>query len=83
VKVERCLHRCLPELWTKRYQRNMWRTTKVRGIQLQACNCAYVVKKPDKTDEEQPPPVILDDKQVWNPDVFHALSAILLAQNDQ
>lgn len=41
-----------------------------------ASQCTYIVKEPDEADNEESPPVVLDDKQIWDLDIFHALSAI-------
>ncbi len=34
---------------------------------------AYIVDKPDQAHKEKSPPVVFNDKQVRNFDVFHAL----------
>jgi hypothetical protein len=34
---------------------------------------AYIIDKPDQAHAEESPPVVFDDKQVRNFNVFHAL----------
>jgi hypothetical protein len=66
--LERMVEENIPKEYVENYENKGQKVPKMKNW-----GNAYIIDKPDQAHTEESPPIVFDDKQVRNFNVFHAL----------